>query len=243
MTSTPYIFDIIFIAVMAFMYSYGKRRGAFRVIAGCLGTLCAMLIAVSLSPSVEPAVAALMTPYAEKAVESAASAAGLSDVIDATLQLGETAGEAFSALSGLSAKLEAIGLSDAFSGLSETLGISGTLDKLLTVTKGELTPLELFSRAIVAKTAPTLTFFLIFAAVKIAIWFAVRVLSLDWPIIGALNRLAGGAIGLLGGAFIILAVCAGISIYGSAEPTGITSAVMLRESLIGGFVSGIFFAK
>lgn len=243
MTNTPYFFDILFVGIMVFMYGYGKRRGAFRVIAGLCGTLAALIIAMTLCPAVEPVVASIITPYAERAVESAAEAMELGEAIKATVQLGEKAGQTMNALGSLTEKFAFLGLSEKFSQLSDDLGISETLDKLITVTTGEFTPLELLSRAIVAKIAPTLTFFLIFAAVKLAIWFAVKVLSLDWPIIGALNRLAGGAIGLLGGAVIILAVCAGISIYGSTEPTGITSEVMLSQSIIGGAVCGFFFAK
>ena len=64
----PYIFDIIFAAVLAFMYWQGKRRGAFRVLSGMFGTLIAWLGASALSTSVMPVTVKLMTPFAKSTV-------------------------------------------------------------------------------------------------------------------------------------------------------------------------------
>lgn len=240
MTNSPYIFDILFLLILLGMYQYGKRRGAFKVIAGLFGTLTAWIGTLILRPMVLPIVTAILNPWATRAVTSAAEAAGIMPVIDAAVELSAGAGQAAQSVATLSEKLMAIGLPEQMAGLAETLDITASLQARLTDLGGIVSPLQLLAEAMVAKVAPLLTFLLLFFGLKIAIQLVVRLLSLDWPIIRTLNRMAGGAIGLCGGLVLVAVIFFGILIYGSPEPTGITSRLLLSQSITGGLIASIF---
>lgn len=239
--TNPYIFDGVFLALLLCMYGYGKKKGAFRVIAGLVGTIGAWIGAMLLRPQVQPLVIRLLTPYAKKAVAAAADSMGLTAALEATVELGGAAGTLAQSAATLGERLAALELPAQMAGLAEHLGISNSLSQTLSAAAalGEVSPLELLAQALVDRIAPALTFFLLFVLIKLAVWFCVRVLSLDWPIIGALNRLAGGAIGLLGGAVLVLALCAGVFLFGSPEPVGLTSRVLLAQSVTGRLLCGL----
>lgn len=236
---SPYIFDIAFVLILAFMFWYGRRRGALRVLAGLFGTIAAWLAASSLSPRITPITIRIMTPYAHKAVASAAESMGLTPAIDATVTLGQAAGNLADTVSSLGEKLSSLGLPEQLSSLAEKLHISHSLENLLPGLHGNVSPTELMTEAMVNKLAPFITFFALFVLIKFVISIVVRILSLDWPIISSLNHFAGGAIGLLGGVLIVLALCAGIFAYGSPESTGITSQTLLSQSYTGQLVASI----
>jgi len=242
MTNTPYIFDILFLLILLGMYHYGKRRGAFKVIAGLFGTLTAWIGTLILRPRALPIVTRLLRPWAHKAVQSAVEAAGLSDIINITMELPTGAWDAAMAAPTLAEKLAAFGLPAQMAGLAEKLNIStALLNEMVHIPSGgQVRPFEILADTMVAKVAPLLTFLLLFFGLKIAIQLAVHVLSLDWPIIRTVNRLAGGAIGLCGGLVLVLVIFFAILLYGSPEPTGITSRLLLSQSLSGSLIAGLF---
>lgn len=238
--TNPLFFDLLFAAILLGMYAYGKRRGAFRVIAGLFGTIAAWIGTLILRPMVLPMVVGILNPWATRAVTSAAEAAGLLPIFEATCELSAGAGQAAAAMASLSDKLAALGLPEQMTALAQSLGITASLQGLLDTVSGIVSPLQLLAEAMVAKIAPGLTFFLLFIGLKLALAVAVQVLSLDWPILRGLNRMAGGLIGLAGGAVLVLVVCAGIFRYGSPEPTGLTSQPLLLQSYVGGFLASLF---
>ncbi len=238
--TNPYIFDALFLLILLVMYGYGKKRGAFKVIAGLFGTLTAWIGTLILRPMVLPIIIKILNPWATKAVTSAAEAAGIMPVIDAAVELSAGAGQATQSMANLSDKLAAIGLPEQMVGLAEGLDISASLQNLLDNISGIVSPLQLLAEAMVAKVAPLLTFLLLFFCLKLAIQLVVGVLSLDWPIVRTLNRLAGGAIGLCGGLVLVVVIFFGILLYGSSEPVGITSGLLLRQSLTGGLIASLF---
>ena len=220
--TSPYIFDALFLLVLITMYGYGKRRGAFKVIAGLFGTLTAWIGTLILRPRVLPIVTALLRPWANKAVIKAAEAAGVMPIIDTAMDI--SLEENLSVLTSLAEKLN----------ISTSL-----LDRLMLPTAG-VRPLELLTDALVGRVAPILTFLLLFFGLKLAIQLAVCILSLDWPIVRTLNRLAGGAIGLCGGLVLVAVIFFGILLYGSPEPIGITSKALLTQSFTGSLIAGLF---
>lgn len=220
--TTPYFFDALFLLVLLGMFRYGKRKGAFKVIAGIFGTLAAWIGTLILRPRFLPIVTHLLTPWANKAVIKAAEAAGVMPIIDTAMDI--SLEENLSVLTSLAEKLN----------ISTSL-----LDRLMLPTDG-VRPLELLTDALVGRVAPMLTFLLLFFGLKMAIQLAVSILSLDWPIIRTLNRMAGGVIGLCGGAVLVLVLFFGILTYGSPEPTGITSTLLLSQSMTGSFLLGFF---
>lgn len=235
--SSPHIFDVIFLLIVIFMFFVGKKRGAVRVVTGLFGTLAAWIGASALSPSLTPLTVRLVTPYASSAISRGAEAMGLTPVLDTAVAISDGMAQTASSLLTLGEKLSALGMPEQLSELAGRLGVTGTLESMVPETAVTLTPAELLTQAMVAKIAPIATFFILFILIKAAISIVSRLLSLDWPIFSSLNHMAGGLIGLLGGALLVLALCAGILTWGTAEEAGLTSAVMLRESFIGGFAA------
>ena len=239
--TNPYFFDVLFLLILLGMFSYGKRKGAFKVIAGLFGTLTAWIGTLILRPRFLPIVTNLLKPWAYKAVLKAVEAAGLNEIINVTMEFSIDAQNATATLSTLPEKLAALGLPEQMALLAEKLNISTLLqDRLAFLPQGQIRPLEILTEALVDRIAPILTFLVLFFALKIAIQLAVTVLSLDWPIIRTVNRLAGGAIGLCGGLVLVVVLFFGILAYGSPEPTGITSGLLLRQSITGSLIAGLF---
>ena len=239
--TNPYFFDVLFFLILLGMFSYGKRKGAFKVIAGLFGTLTAWIGTLILRPRFLPIVTGLLRPWAYKAVLKAVEAAGLNEIINVTMEFSMDAQNATAALSTLPEKLAALGLPEQMALLAEKLNISTLLqDRLAFLPQGQIRPLEILTEALVDRVAPILTFLVLFFALKIAIQLAVTVLSLDWPIIRTVNRLAGGAIGLCGGLVLVVVLFFGILAYGSPEATGITSGLLLRQSITGSLIAGLF---
>ena len=239
--TNPYFFDVLFLLILLGMFSYGKRKGAFKVIAGLFGTLTAWIGTLILRPRFLPIVTNLLKPWAYKAVLKAVEAAGLNEIINVTMEFSIDAQNATATLSTLPEKLAALGLPEQMALLAEKLNISTLLqDRLAFLPQGQIRPLEILMEALVDRVAPILTFLVLFFALKIAIQLAVTVLSLDWPIIRTVNRLAGGAIGLCGGLVLVVVLFFGILAYGSPEPTGITSGLLLRQSITGSLIAGLF---
>lgn len=239
--TNPYFFDALFLLILLGMFSYGKRKGAFKVIAGLFGTLTAWIGTLILRPRFLPIVTGLLKPWAYKAVLKAVEAAGLNEIINVTMEFSIDAQNATATLSTLPEKLAALGLPEQMALLAEKLNISTLLqDRLAFLPQGQIRPLEILTEALVDRIAPILTFLVLFFALKIAIQLAVTVLSLDWPIIRTVNRLAGGAIGLCGGLVLVVVLFFGILAYGSPEPTGITSGLLLRQSITGSLIAGLF---
>ena len=239
--TNPYFFDVLFLLILLGMVSYGKRKGAFKVIAGLFGTLTAWIGTLILRPRFLPIVTNLLKPWAYKAVLKAVEAAGLNEIINVTMEFSMDAQNATATLSTLPEKLAALGLPEQMALLAEKLNISTLLqDRLAFLPQGQIRPLEILMEALVDRVAPILTFLVLFFALKIAIQLAVTVLSLDWPIIRTVNRLTGGAIGLCGGLVLVVVLFFGILAYGSPEPTGITSGLLLRQSITGSLIAGLF---
>ena len=239
--TNPYFFDALFLLILLGMFRYGKRKGAFKVIAGLFGTLTAWIGTLILRPRFLPIVTGLLKPWAYKAVLKAVETAGLNEIINVTMEFSIDAQNATAALSTLPEKLAALGLPEQMALLAEKLNISTLLQNRLTfLPQGQIRPLEILTEALVDRIAPILTFLVLFFALKIAIQLAVTVLSLDWPIIRTVNRLAGGAIGLCGGLVLVVVLFFGILAYGSPEPTGITSGLLLRQSITGSLIAGLF---
>lgn len=236
-TVGPHIFDLIFAVIIIMMFFVGKKRGAVRVVTGLFGTIAAWIVASTLSPALTPLTVRLVTPYAASAISRGAEAMGLTPILDTAVAISDGMAQTASSLLSLGEKLSALGMPQQVSELAGRLGVTETLEGMVPQTAVTLTPAQLLTEAMVAKIAPIATFFILFILIKAAISILSRLLSLDWPIFSSLNHMAGGLLGLAGGALLVLALCAGILTWGSAEAVGLTSSVMLRESFIGGLAA------
>lgn len=239
--NTSYFFDIAFILIVIIMFALGKKRGAFKVVAGLFGTLIAWVGAMKLTPKFTSMMSNIITPYARKSVTGAAESLNLTSAIDSSVEVSQGLSNIGNAFSSLGEKLSAIGLPEGLSDIAEKLKITVGLESALPVTGGTVVdPYQLLTDALVDKISPILTFIALFILIKIAITLVTKLLSLDLPVIGTLNRLAGGLIGAIGGIIIVVVLCLGVFSFGSDEPYGPTSRPMLYESYIGGFVGNVF---
>ncbi len=93
-----------------------------------------------------------------------------------------------------------------------------------------------------ATLAPVVTFIAIFIAVKAVVTIVCNVLSIDWPILGTLNHMAGAVLGAVSGIVLVFALCWGILNFAPEETIGNNlSCQALRESHIGGIVAQIIY--
>ncbi len=88
--------------------------------------------------------------------------------------------------------------------------------------------------------APILAFLIIFILTKIAFRLVCSLLELDLPLLSGLNRLAGGMLGAIAGALIVLALCWAVMRFAPAENVGLLSQHCLRQSYLGSLLSPLF---
>ena len=94
--------------------------------------------------------------------------------------------------------------------------------------------------ALTVSLAPILAFLIIFILTKVAFRLVCGLLELDLPLLSSLNRLAGGMLGAVAGALIILALCWAVMRFAPAENVGLLSQHCLRQSYLGSLLSPLF---
>ena len=75
---------------------------------------------------------------------------------------------------------------------------------------------------------------------KIAMHLICLLLDLDIPVISGLNRLAGGILGALAGAAVVLVLCWAVIRFAPAENVGLLSLHCLRQSNLGQLLVPLF---
>ena len=88
--------------------------------------------------------------------------------------------------------------------------------------------------------SPILAFLIIFVLTKVAFRLVCSLLELDIPLLSGLNRMAGGLLGFLAGALIILALCWAVLRFAPAENVGLLSQHCLRQSYLGSLLYPLF---
>lgn len=96
------------------------------------------------------------------------------------------------------------------------------------------------SDTLTTSLAPILAFFIIFFLTKLAFRLVCGLLELDIPLLSSLNRMAGGLLGAIAGAFIVLVLCWAVMRFAPAENVGLMSQHCLRQSYLGGLLSPLF---
>ena len=96
------------------------------------------------------------------------------------------------------------------------------------------------SETLTVSLAPILAFLIIFALTKIAMHLICGLLDLDIPVISGLNRLAGGILGALAGAAVVLVLCWAVIRFAPAENVGLLSLHCLRQSNLGQLLVPLF---
>lgn len=96
------------------------------------------------------------------------------------------------------------------------------------------------SETLTVSLAPILAFLIIFVLTKIAMHLMCLLLDLDIPVISGLNRMAGGILGALAGAAVVLVLCWAVIRFAPAENVGLLSLHCLRQSNLGRLLVPLF---
>lgn len=124
--------------------------------------------------------------------------------------------------------------------LSELVSQSGSVtDKLSELYQSLMARLAI---QLSQRLAPIIAFLLLFVLVKLVIRLLCFVLDWDIPVLSKLNHFAGGLLGALSGALIVLVLCWAVMRFAPADNVGFLSRPCLQQSLIGGLVSRLFAA-
>lgn len=96
------------------------------------------------------------------------------------------------------------------------------------------------SETLTISLAPILAFLIIFLLTKIAFHLVCGLLELDIPLLSGLNRLAGGLLGAVAGALIVLALCWAVMRFAPTENIGLLSRHCLKQSYLGSLLTPLF---
>ncbi len=88
--------------------------------------------------------------------------------------------------------------------------------------------------------APILSFLIIFFLTKLALHLVCGLLDLDLPLLSGLNRMAGGILGAVAGAAVVLTLCWAVIRFAPAENLGLLSLHCLRQSYLGQLLVPLF---
>ena len=100
--------------------------------------------------------------------------------------------------------------------------------------------LATLSETLTVSLAPILSFLIIFFLTKIALHLVCGLLELDIPVISGLNRLAGGILGAIAGAAVVLVLCWAVIRFAPAENVGLLSLHCLQHSHLGQLLVPLF---
>ena len=96
------------------------------------------------------------------------------------------------------------------------------------------------SETLTVSLAPILSFLIIFMLTKLAMHLVCALLDLDLPLLSRLNRMAGGILGAVAGAAVVLVLCWAVIRFAPAENVGLLSQHCLRQSYLGGLLTPLF---
>jgi uncharacterized membrane protein required for colicin V production len=103
--------------------------------------------------------------------------------------------------------------------------------------------LATLSETLTVSLAPILSFLIIFFLTKIALHLVCGLLELDIPVISGLNRLAGGILGAIAGAAVVLVLCWAVIRFAPAENVGLLSLHCLQQSHLGQLLVPLFLGS
>lgn len=213
MISSPegLVYDVIFLVIFLVCIIIAANRGAFRAVAGIAGTVAGVILGSMFQGALSPIISDWLHPLTMKIVGS-------------------------HTVSSLAASIR-------------NLGMPAELQPFLDAAKNSISSAaeaarsalaEKFAGFICDKTAPLLSFLLIFFLTKLAVSLVCSILSLDIPVLSTLNEWLGALIGAGSGLLILLALSWGIWRFAPDLNIPVLSRDALQSSLIGGFLCRLF---
>lgn len=227
-----WIVDLAFLAIIVVTVILCTKRGLFKSISGIAGTVLGFIGARMLGATVAKPIAAVIKPafkalFSSEKVQQAfanlaeKAAEGITDIYDVLIE------------SGLGKKT-----AELISGAFERMGGS-MIDFATRYAEGTLA--ESLANSAAAAVAPVIAFILLFIVIKLLVSLLCKLLSANIPVIRTLNRMGGFILGLVSALLIIILLCWGIVIFAPEESVGFFSLQTLEKSIIGGFITGIFW--
>lgn len=98
------------------------------------------------------------------------------------------------------------------------------------------------SETLTTSLAPILAFLIIFFLTKLALHLICGLLDMDIPVISGFNRIAGGVLGALAGAAVVLVLCWAVIRFAPDENVGLLSLHCLQQSRSGQFLVPLLLA-
>lgn len=226
------IVDIIFLAIIAISITLCTKRGLFRSIAGIAGTVIGFIGARLLGSSAAVFIKQLLQPVFRRVFSS----------VKVQEALSRLAAKALGGIQDIQATLIDSGLKEETAEL-----ISGAFDYMGT-SIGELALMESSSglaaslaEAAADAIAPVVAFILLFIVIKLVVYLVCRLLSVNLPLLREINKLGGMILGLGSGLLMVILLCWGVVIFAPQESVGFFSMQTLYDSIIGGFITDIFW--
>ena len=102
--------------------------------------------------------------------------------------------------------------------------------------------LATLSETLTVSLAPILSFLIIFFLTKLALHLICGLLDMDIPVISGFNRIAGGVLGALAGAAVVLVLCWAVIRFAPDENVGLLSLHCLQQSRSGQFLVPLLLA-
>jgi len=227
-----WIVDLAFLAIIVVTIVLCTKRGLFKSISGIAGTVIGFIGARMLGSAVARPIAALINPIFKSVFNSekvqqafanlaAKAAEGITDIYDVLIE------------SGLKEKT-----AELISGAFERMGGS-IVDFASHYADGTLS--ESLAASAAAAIAPVIAFILLFIVIKLLVSLLCKLLSANIPVLRTLNKMGGFILGTVSALLIVVLLCWGIVIFAPEESVGFFSLQTLENSIIGGFITGIFW--
>jgi len=226
------IIDTVFVIIIVVLMMLCAKRGLFKSISGIAGTVVGFIGARAFGPPASKIISDLTRPIFSRAFHTEKVQAAFANAAQRAADGIDSIKESLLS-SGLSQKS-----ADLISGVFENMGSSlsefaalqaeGTLGEALAHRAAEL-------------LAPVLAFILLFILIKLLVVLLCRILSANIPVVREVNRLGGALLGIISGLLIVILICWGAVLFAPQENVGFFSLQTVENSLLGGYITDIFW--
>lgn len=200
------IYDAVIVAILAFFFLRGRKKGLILTLCGLAAFFVAIIGARTASDTFAPQVADLLQPHFSTVIEEQLGS-GLQEKLDDLLTAGEQGDNTIAKL------LAALGFYDE---VADTIrsAVSGQAAQTAADVAVSL------ARAVAEVVAGVLVFVVAFLLITVAWFLLSRALDLAarLPILNGLNRTLGGLFGLLQGMLLLFLIAWGLRLMGGIIP-------------------------
>lgn len=202
----PHLWDAVFAAILLFCIITSAKKGAVKAISGTVGTVLGCVVATTFQSG--------LTPFLETKLQPMLLRLIAHKDITQTVGIPQT--------------------SDLNIWIGKVSELKGSQGEVADTLREKI--FERLAEALSARFAPILAFLILFFLVKLVIRLACALLDLEIPFFSDINHVAGGVLGAVSGAMLILVLCWAVMRFGPAENAGLLDRLCLERSYVGGFL-------